>query len=115
MERYVLVWVSGLRMSQERKEEIIIKIISACTCVRVAVIIMLQGVAGGISSFSMPWRDLHFNGKSGQENEGVAAFFNFLASYFLFSWRSWCVSVLMGLVSGQIDIPPSFLMPYECG
>jgi len=23
--------------------------------------------------------------------------------------------VLMGLVSGQIDIPPSFLMPYECG
>jgi len=51
------------------------------------------------------------------EVEGVAAFFNFRSSYFLFSKRSllMCVLVLMGLVSGQIDIPSSFLMPYECG
>lgn len=84
---------------------------------------MLQDGAGGISSFSMPWKDLHFNAwgkqkkKEEGEVEGVAAFFNFRSSYFLFSKRSllMCVLVLMGLVSGQIDIPSSFLMPYECG
>lgn len=118
--------------SQQRKEEIIIKIISGRThthwlhnahvCVWV-VIIMLQGVWGnrwGISSFSMPWQDLHFNGKAWGAWLPFLIFvlhiFYLAEDIYIYICVCGCKWVSrLGKVNTKIDIPPSVLMPYECG